>query len=168
MHSTKTKLFSFILTVPFLFASCTSSETGNNEETQYLDVPLVSKYELENEMQSFLNQEFNISMPDTMIYIPLSTCETCVHETFEMLEKNRYNNLVILGGDTSLFSQYNDAIRWVEENANVRYDKDFEANRYNLEIFGVTMIFKTGIKAYHYSNITWENIDDFKKYVHWK
>lgn len=168
-----TKLFSMdlinirILSNLLVILTCCTSQSDEQASSNLSDSELNLPFNEETALDSYLNNVLDSDTPDTLFYIPISSCESCVKKTFKLLKNNAYSNIIIIGGDTTQYTQYRDEITWHKLNSILLFDSNYMANRYNLEIFGVTAIYRDQNSLLRYSNISWQNIHDFAKSFGW-
>src|SRR5690606_34741545 len=68
------------------------------------------------------------------------TCELCVENTLESLNRNNYSGLLVLGGKEGTYPKFEKIITKIDNSAIVLRDSTYEMLQYNIDVFGPTLI----------------------------
>ncbi|GAB5416213.1 MAG: hypothetical protein Crog4KO_12030 [Crocinitomicaceae bacterium] len=134
----------------FLFTSCSDAPTNKEKERKDVYITeedLVLEYKYTEDLMVYLSDNFEeeivFNEVDSLLFIPLNSCMSCVEYTLYATALNPYNGKVIIGGAVEDFSQLETPVREIEEQVtNVLVDTNFAMNEYLIQVGGPVLLLK--------------------------
>lgn len=154
----------FIFTI--LINSCTTSNEKPVSTTFQFDDYLRSK-----ELSIYLKNEWSseIKNPgfDTLYFIPLNSCDRCVQAVLKSLIKHNHSGTIIVGGNPELATNFTKEINQLSTQ-HFLIDSNYTMQKYNLDIYGPTVILHGAGKKPTFLNLDYKNWEFVTDKFGWK
>ena len=132
---------------------------------------LFHDYYRKNELKSYLKKEFNIHLgapkTDTILFIPLNSCDKCVQKVLKSTQKNEFSGTVVFGGDIQYKPAFKELYTDILRNKNCLVDTNNVFNKYNIDVFTPTLIIMKKPMP-RFSLIDFQNWKEVCKVISWK
>lgn len=178
-HLRRTRLFSWpisIFALSMTVIAC-SEPVSEEKETENKDVyitkeMLVRDYKYLPDLKVYLKEHIDAEMTfnevDSVMFIPMNSCASCVSYTFNAMSINPFSGKIILGGNPDDYEKYQEYITNMSSaNPNYYIDSNYMMYDYRIGVSGPTMLLKSGKKwqTIELSIANWPIIVDF---LEWK
>ncbi len=162
----------FILPL-LVFLGFTACETEVKEPLVYEPHArdLFHDYFRKKELKAYLSKEFNVDLgapkTDTILFIPLNSCDKCVQKVLISTQKNEFPGLIVFAGDIQYKPAFKEMYSDIINNKYCLIDTSSVFNKYNIDVFTPTLIILSG-KQPRFSLIDFQNWKKVCKTISWK
>lgn len=166
MVSIKYRLKISILVLLFI-TSCTAANQKENRREEVMYKAIFKEYPYSSDLDHYLKNFLVKTKHDTIFFVPLNSCKTCVQHTLESLAENNFSDLLVVGGKIDANINFEKIITKINNSAHVVRDSLYEMVQYNIDVFGPTLIINSSGHA-KYIHIESENLPLLLDSISWR
>lgn len=165
-----------LVLVAFSMVNCSGSTEEDYEEWRRQLVkdakpPLIIDYNYWDDMDVYLQSELGVFSDslknDTLLFIPLNSCASCVSYTLSALSVNDFQGAVIIGGEERHYPKFKGRLSRVsEEVVNYFVDTGYVMTSYRLGIGGPLLVMGKGDQT-KCINLTYSNWPEVIQLLKW-
>lgn len=164
MHFFKLLIFSILF-----LGACQNEPDTAVESTPYKFH--FDAYQRKKELSLYVRKELSAEVSDaafdTLYFIPLNSCDKCVQTVFRSLIRNNHEGTVILGGKPELATAFTKELDQLK-NQRIFVDSNYMMQKYNLDIYGPTIILHGAKKKPLFLNLDYKNWELVATEFGWK
>lgn len=163
------KTILLLFSISIILAACSESKPESQPiPATTIDSCSIQPYTKTSELDFYIQKHlpFKIAAKDTVFFVPLGSCSSCVAMTLDALFLNKYSGKIILGGKLSDHEQFADRIDLLTKNEHF-WDSTYFMYQYDLEIVSPTMIILDDDKKYRFAQLSFDNWECIAQKLKW-
>lgn len=139
------------------------------ETSEIIDKCVLRSYTKSTELDFYMKKHvpFTLKKGDTLFFVPLGSCASCVAMTLDALLMNNFSGKIILGGNPSDYSEFNDRLSKIQKNEHFVDSISF-MYQYDLEVVSPTILIIDNKRKARFAQLSFDNWKCISKNLNWK